>query len=52
MPERDRTILALRFIHDLTQAEIGAERGLSQMYVSRLLARALTRLRSRLPAPR
>ncbi|WP_329624884.1 SigB/SigF/SigG family RNA polymerase sigma factor [Streptomyces sp. NBC_01255] len=52
LSERDRKILALRFIHDLTQAEIGAELGISQMHVSRLLARTLARLRSRLTSQR
>jgi RNA polymerase sigma-B factor len=52
LPERDRKILALRFVHDLTQAEIGAELGISQMQVSRLLARTLTRLRTRLCSQR
>jgi RNA polymerase sigma-B factor len=52
LPERDRKILALRFVHELTQAEIGAELGISQMHVSRLLARTLARLRSRLTIQR
>jgi RNA polymerase sigma-B factor len=36
----------LRFFEDLTQAEIAERVGISQMHVSRLLARALERLRS------
>ncbi|MET8677896.1 RNA polymerase sigma factor SigF [Streptomyces sp. NPDC004647] len=44
--ERDRTILQLRFGEELTQSEIGAELGISQMHVSRLLTRCLTRLRT------
>ncbi|MFD9722977.1 SigB/SigF/SigG family RNA polymerase sigma factor [Streptomyces sp. NPDC059072] len=44
--ERDRLILHLRFGQDRTQAEIGAELGISQMQVSRLLSRTLTRLRT------
>jgi RNA polymerase sigma-B factor len=44
MPERERTILRLRFEHDLTQAEIAKQVGVSQMHVSRLLRRALDRL--------
>ena len=44
MPERDRTILRLRFEHDLTQAEIASHLGISQMHVSRLLRRSLDRL--------
>ncbi|AQW51762.1 RNA polymerase sigma factor SigF [Streptomyces violaceusniger] len=43
--ERDRRILQLRFGEELTQSEIGAELGVSQMHVSRLLSRALGRLR-------
>jgi len=43
--ERERTVLALRFGADLTQAEIGERIGVSQMQVSRLIRQALTRLR-------
>jgi RNA polymerase sigma-B factor len=43
---RERTVLALRFHEDLTQAEIGARIGVSQMQVSRLIRRALARLRA------
>ncbi|MFC5908896.1 SigB/SigF/SigG family RNA polymerase sigma factor [Streptacidiphilus monticola] len=50
LPDRDRTILALRFVDDLTQAQIGARLGISQMHVSRLLSAALTALRSELLA--
>ncbi|MEU9044285.1 MULTISPECIES: SigB/SigF/SigG family RNA polymerase sigma factor [unclassified Kitasatospora] len=45
LPERDRTILSLRFGEELTQAEIGQRLGISQMHVSRLLTRALATLR-------
>ena len=45
LSERDRRILYLRFFEDLTQAEIGAELGVSQMQVSRLLVRVLGQLR-------
>lgn len=45
LPERERTILRLRFIDGLTQTEIAASVGLSQMYVSRLLRAILERLR-------
>lgn len=44
--ERERTVLKLRFGNDLTQAEIGARIGVSQMQVSRLIRQALTRLRA------
>ncbi|MGW3324240.1 SigB/SigF/SigG family RNA polymerase sigma factor [Streptomyces virginiae] len=46
LDERDRRILRLRFGEDRTQAEIGAELGISQMQVSRLLSRTLSRLRA------
>ncbi|MFE1555533.1 SigB/SigF/SigG family RNA polymerase sigma factor [Streptomyces sp. NPDC058734] len=45
LPERERELLSLRFGQELTQSEIGARLGLSQMHVSRLLNRTLTRLR-------
>ena len=44
LPEVERRILKLRFMHDLTQREIGEHIGYSQMHVSRLLRRALARL--------
>ncbi|WP_184733377.1 RNA polymerase sigma factor SigF [Streptomyces netropsis] len=46
--ERDREILRMRFGGEMTQSEIGAELGISQMHVSRLLARILTKLRTEL----
>ncbi|MFG2643769.1 RNA polymerase sigma factor SigF [Streptomyces sp. NPDC048370] len=45
LPPRDRQILSLRFVAGMTQSEIGEELGISQMHVSRLLSRTLTRLR-------
>jgi RNA polymerase sigma-B factor len=50
LPERDRLILSMRFTEDLTQSEIGARLGISQMHVSRLLSRTLQRLRASLTA--
>jgi RNA polymerase sigma-B factor len=44
LPEVERQVLELRFMHDLTQREIGERIGYSQMHVSRLLRRALKRL--------
>ena len=44
LPEVERRVLELRFMHDLTQREIGDRIGYSQMHVSRLLRRALDRL--------
>jgi RNA polymerase sigma-B factor len=45
LPERERRILGLRFYGNLSQVEIAAELGVSQMHVSRLMARSLTWLR-------
>jgi RNA polymerase sigma-B factor len=44
LPDVERSVLELRFMHDLNQREIGEQIGYSQMHVSRLLRRALTRL--------
>ncbi|MBA3328233.1 MAG: SigB/SigF/SigG family RNA polymerase sigma factor [Solirubrobacterales bacterium] len=43
---REREVLRLRFEEDMTQAEIGAVIGVSQMQVSRLIRQAITRLRA------
>ncbi len=48
LPERERRILFLRFFKGLTQSEIAARLGISQMHVSRLLNRTLMRLREAL----
>ena len=45
---RDRRILHLRFVDECSQSEIAAELGVTQMQVSRLLARILGRLRAEL----
>jgi RNA polymerase sigma-B factor len=45
LPSRERTILALRFVRGMSQSQIAAEVGISQMHVSRLLARSLSVLR-------
>lgn len=45
LPEREQRILFLRFYEDLSQAEIAERIGLSQMHVSRLLARSVQSLR-------
>jgi RNA polymerase sigma-B factor len=47
LPERQRRILYLRFFDDMTQTEIAAELGMSQMHVSRLLTRSFEAIRSR-----
>lgn len=55
LPERERTILMLRFFEEMSQSQIAEQVGVSQMHVSRLLARTLTSLREGLaeaaPAP-
>ncbi len=51
LPEREQRILAMRFYGNLTQTEIGERLGISQMHVSRLLARALSHLKSKLLDP-
>ncbi len=45
LPERERRILMLRFFGSMSQTQIAAEMGMSQMHVSRLLSRALLKLR-------
>jgi RNA polymerase sigma-B factor len=45
LAERDRQIIHMRFVEELTQAQIGERLGVSQMHVSRLLSRTLARLR-------
>ena len=45
MKERDRRILFLRFFEDCTQQEIAEEIGVTQMQVSRLIARIMRDLR-------
>jgi RNA polymerase sigma-B factor len=46
MPPRERMLLHLRFSEDMSQSEIARHVGFSQMHVSRLLRRALARLRA------
>ncbi len=48
LPSREQQILVMRFREDMTQAQIGQQLGISQVQVSRLLARALGYLRLRL----
>ncbi|GAA0242564.1 sigma-70 family RNA polymerase sigma factor [Cryptosporangium japonicum] len=50
LPKRERGIVAMRFFHDLTQSQIAARVGCSQMHVSRLLSRTLGHLRHQLLA--
>jgi RNA polymerase sigma-B factor len=44
LPQRERRILRMRFVDDMTQSQIAAEIGVSQMHVSRLIRRSLARL--------
>ncbi|MEV7405702.1 RNA polymerase sigma factor SigF [Streptomyces sp. NPDC091267] len=46
LDERERRIVQMRFGAELTQSQIGAELGVSQMHVSRLLARIVKQLRA------
>ncbi|HEX4359479.1 MAG TPA: SigB/SigF/SigG family RNA polymerase sigma factor [Pseudonocardia sp.] len=48
LPERERTILMLRFYGNLSQTQIAARMNISQMHVSRLLAKTLGRLRDQM----
>jgi RNA polymerase sigma-B factor len=48
LPARERRILAMRFFEEMTQQQIGERVGVTQMQVSRLLNRSLTRLREEL----
>jgi RNA polymerase sigma-B factor len=48
LEEREREIVELRFFREMTQSQIAAEVGISQMHVSRLLRRALAKMRGRL----
>ncbi|MCX4091242.1 RNA polymerase sigma factor SigF [Nocardia sp. alder85J] len=45
LPERERRILTMRFFESMTQTQIAAQMGISQMHVSRILAKTLARLR-------
>lgn len=51
LPQRERRIVVLRFFHNMTQTQIAEAVGVSQMHVSRLLARTLAQLRQRLTPP-
>ncbi|MFF8731076.1 SigB/SigF/SigG family RNA polymerase sigma factor [Streptomyces sp. NPDC015171] len=45
LPERERTILYMRFFEDMTQSRIADQLGISQMHVSRLISRSCARVR-------
>ena len=48
LPDREQQLLLMRFYGNMTQSEIGARLGISQMHVSRLLAEAIAYLRERI----
>jgi RNA polymerase sigma-B factor len=50
LPERERQIIMLRFFRNMSQTQIARELGISQMHVSRLLARSLAELRAGMAA--
>jgi RNA polymerase sigma-B factor len=51
LPPRERRIVFLRFFEGMTQSEIAEEVGISQMHVSRLLAKSLDSLRREAVSP-
>lgn len=48
LPEREREIVLLRYVEELTQDQIAIRMNISQMHVSRLLRRAIERMRAQL----
>ncbi len=50
LEERERIVLRLRFVEDMTQSQIAEQIGHSQMHVSRILRRALAQIRERIEA--
>ena len=52
LEERERTVLRLRFVEDMTQSQIAEQIGHSQMHVSRILRRALAKIRERIEVER
>jgi RNA polymerase sigma-B factor len=51
LPERQQAVLMLRFFGNMTQTQIAERLGISQMHVSRLLARSLATLRKEVQTP-
>lgn len=51
LPRREQVIISLRFFDNMTQSEIACRLGISQMHVSRLLARSLATLRAHAVTP-
>ena len=48
LPERERTVLVLRFFENMTQSQIAEQIGVSQMHVSRILTKAIAGIRQRM----
>jgi RNA polymerase sigma-B factor len=51
LPERERRVLRMRFVEEMSQSEIATRIGVSQMQVSRILARCLAQIREQADAP-
>ena len=51
LPAREQRIIHMRFYENMTQAQIAEQIGVSQMHVSRLLAKSLAQLRTGLVEP-
>jgi RNA polymerase sigma-B factor len=51
LPDREQTVLTLRFFDNMTQTQIAERMGYSQMHVSRLIAKALGTLRNQVREP-
>lgn len=49
LPAREREIIKLRFVENMTQSRIAAQMGISQMHVSRILGATISQLRERMP---
>ncbi len=52
LDDRERTVLRMRFVDDMTQSQIAERIGHSQMHVSRILRRALAKIRERIEQER
>ncbi len=50
LPEREQVVLRLRFFEEMTQTQVAEVVGVSQMHVSRLLAKSLATLRRQIDA--
>ena len=51
LPDREQQIITMRFVGGMTQSQIAARLGLSQMHISRLLTRSLRQLRASMLGP-